>query len=1146
SLPVETVRPNRITIDLDFGPGALVSGRVEGELAASWLHGAPARELRADVSVSFSQALTRFDAYPDHVFDDPARSFSAESQSLFQDRLDREGRALIRAELVAGGEPPGMLRAGFFTRVFEPGGAASIDRFALPFHPYRRYVGVRTPPGDPVRGMLLTDTEHRVDIALVDREGNPVPRGRVRAELFQINWRWWWEKGEEQLASYMSSQDIRPLRSSVVEIENGTGTWSFQVDHPSWGRYLVRVSDPDGGHAAGKIVYVDWPGWAGRDMAGAPGGASVLALTTDKPAYRVGDEAVLTMPTAREGRLLVSMEAGGRLLSTEWVEPQGEATTYRFEVTGEMAPNAYAHVSFVQPHLQAGNDMPIRMYGVVPIMVEDPSTRLEPVIQAADVLRPEEEAVVTVTEAQGRPMVYTLAVVDEGLLSLTRFSTPDPWSHFYSREANAVSTWDLYDQVAAAYGGLLEQLLAVGGGMEEGREAGGRRANRFPPLVRFLGPFELEENGTGEHRVPIPRYVGAVRIMCVAGMGGSFGSTSREALVRKPLMVLGSLPRVVSTREVVRVPVSVFVLEEGLEEVDVRISAEGALRVDGDRSRRVRMEGTGDTLVSFELAAGEEPGIGRVTLTAAAGGERAVQTIELDVRVPSLPVVDVAGDRVPPGGSWSRQVVLTGIPGTRRATLEVSRIPPIDLARRLEFLTGYPHGCIEQTISAVFPQLYLDRLVELDPGQADRVQRNVERGIARIRSFQAPGGGFGYWPGDRTGDAWSTSYAGHFLLEARDAGYAVDPDLLKQWEEFQRRKTFSWTVGPEGSELQQAYRLYTLALAGAPQLGAMNRLKEVRDLPEVARWRLAAAYHLAGKAGAARELTSGPLPQIPAYRELGGTYGSDLRDQAMILETLVVMNRSDRARQLIERISRELAGERWLSTQTTGYALLAIAKHAGLSGKGEPTSFAYSWSGRGEELLSSAAPIVQVDLPLGDPGAGEEPGSARMHLENTGAATLYTRVITEGTPPPGGETAARSGIALSVVYRSADGEPLEPGSLVQGTDVVAAVSVTHKGSAGPYRELALTHMVPSGWEITNARLEGAGVPRGSDFDYQDIRDDRIYTYFDLNPGETKTFRTLFNASYAGRFYLPLVKVEAMYDAGINARAAGRWVEVTAP
>jgi hypothetical protein len=190
SLPVETVRPNRIKIDLDFGSETLGSGPVEGELAASWLHGAPARELKADVSVGFSRAATRFDAYPDYTFDDPARSFAAESQTLFQGRLDREGTARFTAELRAEGESPGVLRAGFFTRVFEPGGAASVERFSLPFHPYRRYVGVRTPPGDRARGMLLTGTEHRVDIVLVDREGRRVSRGRVRAELFQINWRW--------------------------------------------------------------------------------------------------------------------------------------------------------------------------------------------------------------------------------------------------------------------------------------------------------------------------------------------------------------------------------------------------------------------------------------------------------------------------------------------------------------------------------------------------------------------------------------------------------------------------------------------------------------------------------------------------------------------------------------------------------------------------------------------------------------------------------------------------------------------------------------------------------------------------------------------------------------------------------------------
>jgi uncharacterized protein YfaS (alpha-2-macroglobulin family) len=1138
TIKIETVLPNRLKIDLDFGPeeASLSIGILEGTIASAWLHGAPARNLRADVTVSFSSVPTRFSTHGDFIFDDPVRVYYTESQSIFDGVLDGEGRASIRAEVYTQNESPGMLRADFDTRVFEPGGAASSDRLSMSYHPYDRYIGIKMPRGDEARGMLLTDTEHGVQIVAVDGNGDPVPRARVLVELYQINWRWWWEKGEEDLASFLDSTEIESLESEEVLILDGKGAWSFEIQYPSWGRYLVRVRDPEGGHATGAIVYVDWPGWAGRAQTEGAGGASVLAFTADRESYESGDVATLTIPTATEGMVLVSVEAGGSILSSEWIEAAGDSTRYSFEVTEEMAPNAYVHAHFLQPHLQSKNDVPIRLYGIIPLLVEDSSTRLEPVIESADVFHPEEEASVTIREASGRPMFYTLAVVDEGLLSLTRFQTPDPWNHFYRREANVVRTWDFYDLVAAAYGGVLEQLLAVGGGgVAEPAGGGEAKANRFPPLVRFLGPFELAAGGQVTHAIDIPRYVGAVRVMCVAGRDRAFGAASREVLVKKPLMVLGTLPRVLGTGETVDVPVSVFVLDEGLGSIEVSLDVQGPVAIEGPASRSLQFSGVGDRTTAFRIGAGNTPGIGRATIKARAGGERASQQIEFDVRVPSEPVVDVYAAELQPGRTWSEDISLPGVAGTNGVTLEVSRIPPIDLGKRLSFLVRYPFGCLEQVTSAVFPQLFLNSLVGLAPEQAEEVQGNVEQGIERIRKFQTTDGGFAYWPGGAAAHEWVTSYAGHFLLEAENVGYYVPPEVREKWIGYERERAFSWTAGPERAELQQAYRLYCLALAGEPALGAMNRLRLMKKLPPAARWRLAAAYQLAGRPEVARELTAAGVPVLATYRELGGTYGSDLRDRAMILETAVLTGQAGRAQKLMADVSRSLGEDRWLSTQDTAFALLAVARYAGVAGDAGVMDFGYRWNGGTRRSAGGSAPLIQIPLPAG----GKR--SATLEVRNEGDFVVYPRLIVEGTPLPGEEQAAAEGLSLSVQYLGLNNEPVDPEQLEQGTDFKASITVSNTGSRGEYREIALTHVVPSGWEIVH-RDTGQDSP----FEYRDIRDDRVYTYFDLEQGARKNFTILLNASYTGSFYLPLVKAEAMYDATIHARTAGRWIRIVRP
>jgi uncharacterized protein YfaS (alpha-2-macroglobulin family) len=838
----------------------------------------------------------------------------------------------------------------------------------------------------------------------------------------------------------------------------------------------------------------------------------------------------------------VGIEADGRVVSTDWVEAREESTRYTFDVTAAMAPNAYAHVSLLQPHLQTANDLPIRLYGILPIAVEDPRTRLAPVLAAPEVMRPEETATVSVSEAGGRPMAYTLAIVDQGLLGLTRFGTPDPWAHFYAKTAAAVSTWDLYDLVASAWGGTLEQMLAVGGS-EELDPGARRRADRFPPMVRFLGPFELGKGEVRSHAVAIPQYVGAVRIMVVAGTrDGAYGRAEKEVPVRKPLMLLADLPRVVSVGEEVTLPVSVFALEPRVREVSVELDAQGALAPLGEAGRGLRFAQPGDQLLSFGLRAAKAPGIGRVTVRGTSGPERATHSIEIEVRVPSEPVTDVARGEVRPGGRWMTEARPIGLPGTNRMMLEVSRIPPLDLGRRLRTLITYPHGCIEQTTSAAFPQLFLDRLVELEPERAREVQSNVTAALERIARFQTQSGGFAFWIGDPEPDPWATSYAGHFVVEAEKRGYATPAGVAARWRDHQTGRALSWSGGDpahaEREALQQAYRLYTLALAGRPALGAMNRLREARALNEPARWLLAASYHLAGQSDAAARLAGDRVGPIPVYREHGFTYGSEIRDKAMILDAASVMGRTAPMEQMLADVSAALGGEEPLSTQTIAYGLLAVARSAGVTGREAVTRFTYRWADEAERAVSARTPIAQVTL---DPG----PGTARrLEVRGSENVRLYARLVSEGLPAPGTEQPAAAGLTLAVRHIAAGGMR-DPDTFEQGQDILAEVTVGNPARVG-YEQLALTHLVPSGWEIHPALLSENEAAVSSAFDHQESRDDRVLTYFALKAGESKTFRVRLNASYLGSFYLPLVKVEAMYDPTVSARTAGRWIRVVQP
>lgn len=1141
SLKIETVMPNRLKINLDFGNAMLTAEKpIATTMECKWLHGAIADGLNANVQVNLSPAPTVFAKYSEYVFDDPTRKFYAEPKSIFDGKLDARGRAEIKAEIEVEDKSAGMLKANFVTKVFEPGGNFSIDRFSVPFSPYKSYIGMRLPKGDKERGMLLTDTNHVVLLTALTPTGTPV-RGtkNVTVKLYKINWRWWWDKSEEDLSTYSSTEDFQELQSDETTLVNGVGKFILRVNYPDWGRYLLRVIDEEGGHSTGKIMYIDWPGWAGRAQRDNPQEATMLTFTADKAKYLVGEKSTITIPSSQGGRALVSIESGTRIIETHWVETQKSQTVFSFKVNEQMQPNVYVHVTLLQPHAQTINDLPIRLYGMIPIAVENKNTVLSPQFNMPAQLRPEEPFEINVSEATGKPMTYTLAIVDEGLLDLTRFKTPDPHPHFYAREALGVKTWDMFDYVMGAFGMQMNRILSIGGDEGINRKSQNAKANRFKPVVRFIGPFHLKSGSSANHKLVLPPYVGSVRVMVVAGYEGAYGFAEKAVPVKKPLMVLATLPRVVGPDETVKLPVTVFALEKNIKKVSVQIKVDEKLQLIGPASKTMVFSRIGDEVIDFDIKVKKALGIAKVKVIASAMGEKSEYDIEIDVRNPNPYVTKVIESIIDKDKSWNGSYVPIGMSGTNSAVLEVSSIPPINLGKRLDYLIQYPHGCVEQTTSSVFPQLALIDLIELPEKKQKEVERNIKLGIQRLRSFQTADGGLAYWPGMGNSDEWGSSYAGHFMVEAEQFGYSLPVGFLANWKKYQRNKALTWTSYTENSnDFIQAYRLYTLALAKAPELGAMNRLKELGNkLTAAAKWRLAAAYVLVGQKEVAAQLINKLPTDVKSYNELDMTYGSDTRDEAMILETLVLMGDKIRAFAVLDSVSKCLASEEWLSTQTTAYALIAISRLTGKFNDKKVLDFDYTVNGK-KESNKSTARIAQIPIQI----VGKASGS--VQVKNNSGQFLYTRIILKGQPEIGEKANEESNLKMVVTYKDMQGNVLNPARIEQGTDFKMEVSITNPGAMGNYQQMALSQIFPSGWEIHNTRLDNTeGSNNYTIPTYQDIRDDRVYTYFNINAKQQVTFVVLLNASYLGRFYMPMVSCEAMYNAKISSRKGGMWVEV---
>ena len=1146
-LRIETIKPNRLKINLTL-PKILQSTdkNVTVPLTSAWLTGATASKLKAKVEMSLSKVNTQFKNYGQYIFNDPATDFTTIKTDVFDGILNAEGKAGVTLKVPAATNAPGMLNATFTTRVFEPGGDASIYTQSIPFSPFVSYVGINL--NQPKGKYIETDKDHVFDIVTVNSQGQPVNRSNLEYKIYRISWSWWWENSDESFGTYINNSSITPVASGKLQTSGGKTTFKFRVDYPSWGRYLVYVKDKDSGHATGGTIYVDWPESRGRSNKTDPSGIKMLTFSLDKDSYEIGETATAIIPAAAGGRALVSIENGSSVLHREWIEVTNEGDTkYTFEITPEMTPNVYLHISLLQPHAQTINDLPIRMYGIAPVFVTNRQTVLQPQIQMPEVLRPETDFNVTVSEKSGKPMTYTLAIVDDGLLDLTNFKTPDPWNEFYSREALGIRTWDMYDNVLGASAGAYSSLFSVGG--DATLKPADAKANRFKPVVKFIGPFYLEKGRQQTHTLKLPMYVGSVRAMVVAGQDGAYGNAEKTAFVRTPLMLLSTLPRVLSIQEEITVPVNVFAMEKQVKNVTVSLQASGGgVQIEGSHQQSLTFNRPGDQLVFFTLKTGNKTGKATIKLTASGGGQQTKETIEIEVRNPNPIVTLRSSEWIETGQNKELSYQLGSLSTNNQIKLEVSRIPSVDISRRFDFLYNYQHHCTEQLTSKALPLLFIAQFKTIDTREAEKIKANVQEAIRQIYARQLPNGGFVYWPGNAVADEWISSYTGMFLTLAQEKGYAVHANVLNKWKRFQRAAAQNWRMPQEAnnwqqwqSELQQAFRLYTLALAGAPEYGAMNRMKEQPGLSIQAKWRLAAAYALTGKMKPAEELVYNAETTVIPYSSMNQIYGSSDRDEAMILETLLLMNRERDALQQAKVVSKNLSQENWFSTQSTAFVLMAMGRLAEkLSGS---LDFTWTWNGKQQPAVKSAKAVFEKEI-------STSPKSGTVAVKNQGKGALSVDLITRTQLLNDTLPAISDNLRMDIRYASMDGKPMSVNDIRQGTDFTAIVSISNTSGTTDYTNLALTHIIPSGWEVYNERMtvpeaepqettDSSGNVSGQ-YTYQDIRDDRVLTYFNLRRGETKIFTIRLQATYAGNFILPAVQCEAMYDVNVQARSkAGR-------
>ena len=1050
--------------------------------------------------------------------------------------------------------------------VFEgESGRTSALTLRAPVHPSELYIGLR-PSVDRVdagAGVI-------VDGKLVDPEGR-APRGapaQIDIEIVRLDeeFGWWWDE-DEGGSSYQ-----RLLRRGQVErrqVPVQGNRFQFDWTPTSAAGWLIVANSGD----ARTEVHLEGDGgrywWSPRessvDETPRPRRPRPLVLTA--PArVEVGDKVEVRLTAPYAGHLLWTVETD-RVVRSEWVPVKAGEVVWTFPVS-EFSPDLYVTALLLKdPHLESAEAyLPDRAYGVAGVRV-NPSQHVRAVkIQAPAEVRPWSKLEVGIDLGPlDAPATATVAVVDEGILQLTRFASPDPIEQLFARRALGVDT---YETIGWSLSSAPRGASSRTGGDESGAASG--RVQMVKPVALWSGPVTVPREGKVTVPFDLPGYRGELRVMVVTAEGTRTGAATAVVRVKEPILVQTTLPRFLTRGDVAEIPVFVSNVSGQAREIEVAMEVEAfdplagvrrsfvpverMVEVVGGRQGKIQLQDGASGTVAFRLRAVQGPGAVRVRVVARSGNLRSHEELELpiasdmpeDTRTVQLPMSRASElGAVLAAGGWQT--------GSDTTTIWLTANPYAPALTSLSSLIRYPHGCIEQTTSGTRPLLFVKNLLNgIDRSAAGEgsVDDMVRRGVERVLSMQTPSGGFAYWPGGAQPDGWGTAYATHMLLDAREAGFPVPAEPLEQaigWLA-QAVRSGSGSPGDRGV----AYQHYVLAVAQRPDAAAaqaalvqLERQAEAgRGVDAEAALLLRAAVHLSGDRRHEAALRSLSAASPARARVNDGSYYSELRRSALALSVHQQLFGVDPAAEpAAKALAAALAerGARWYTTQELAWGVSALGQRVlraevpRMELRAGPDVLAPSFEGAGGErswTLQGATAATGLTLS----GAA---GEAWLVLTTRGARAVDDL-------PVGGR-----GLSVQRRLHKPDGVALDLDQHSLGDRVFVLVEVTNHTSA-TVRNLALVDRLPAGWEIENPRLGRGALPDWVDADtlwerdHMSLRDDRIELYGQLRAGETRRVVYGVRAVTGGSFVLPELTVEAMYDPELWARSPAQGLTVKAP
>ncbi|WP_310540653.1 alpha-2-macroglobulin [Phenylobacterium sp.] len=1110
------------------------------DINARFLYGAAGAGLQVQGEARLKVDANPFPQFEGYSWGDQVSPFEEKYLDLGQTVTDGEGRATLKLSAAEAGDTPQPLSAVMTASVFEPGGRPVREGLNLKVRNKALYLGVKVDQGDSGGS---GDPTIALNVIAADALGRRTSANGVAYSLIAENWDYDWYQQDGRWQWRRTSRDV-VVQKGALNV--GSGAPARIARRLGWGDYRLELTGPGG--AKSVIRFASGWGAPAKDVE-AP---DFVRVSAGAQAYAQGDTVEITLkpPYAGEAQIAVATD---RLIDFKTVTVGKEGATVRLKTNGAWGGGAYVLVSVVQPRDPVAAPKPRRALGLVYVPLDPKSRKLS--VELNTPAKVDSKALfsvpITIKGAGlgGRAHV-TLAAVDEGILRLTKFDSPDPVKWYFGKKALTLGYRD-------DYGRMLDPNLGAPANVSfGGDEIGGEGLTVTPikTVALWSGVVETGLDGKAVIKFPAPDFNGELRLMAVAWTDTAVGSASKPLTVREPVVTELSLPRFLAPGDKAFATLELHNLEGRVGAYVAQLTSSGGILAPFKKAYQLALNQRVAERIAFD--APTRAGIGKVGFTVSGPGFTTVRDYPIQTRLGWSPVTRTTIELQRPGTSYTPTANLLAGLAAGDATMQVSYSPfrgfdpgPIAVA-----LSRYPYGCTEQTISAAYPLLYAQE-ISSDP-KVKRSSAALAGAVGRLLDRQTLDGAFGLWRvGDGEADAWLGAYATDFLIEAQRAGVpvpqqAVDRALsaMRQisqptgWVSISYRTEYPewWAGSPDASKKAtasmrsraSAYALYVLAKGGRGDLGRLRWWHDVQMKSEsspLAKAQVGAGLALMGDHARARSALRQAIRSL-GYREESDWYQSPLRDLAAVIALAYEAGESGMARGLQGRLENAVKDPDSLNTQEQ--ARLLQAAHF---------------------MLKAAGPMKVTAAgatPLSPAGGAPRWAVGKLSAASftNGGNALWRTVTVTGTPiaaPP----ASESGITLSKRLVGFTGGAVDPRALRQGDRVIVVVS----GRSSQARSMALVidDPLPAGFEIEtvlgpddaqNGPFRFLGTLTGADV--QESRDDRYVAATDLAGKASFSFAYVARAVTAGDFLLPGAQAHDMYRPALNARTAADRTTIT--